>query len=186
MAELVMLGILLFASYFDWKTRKIPNSLIAIGMLFVLVRWAATNHLQGFLWSVLSMAAVFIICWPVYLIRGLGAGDIKLFLLLTGVSGIGRMLHIAVITFLLASIFSFIKILLAGDLGIFFKNLFHSIFSVFSGLFSGLSRFFSVFSGLYSRLSGLSNIKGEEKHTVMLAPFMTMGYFFVLLGRGWI
>lgn len=104
MAETAMGGILLAASYTDWKKEKIPNQLILAGMVPLMVAFIHSGSLRMAGYRMLAMAFVFFFCWKIYLLGGLGAGDVKLFMLLAGVCGLNRLLYIALIAFFLAAI----------------------------------------------------------------------------------
>ena len=85
---LVLSGLLLFAVYSDLRSRRIPNRLIVTGMVlgfafqFMADRidgvfpdsWGGHGLLQA-LWGLLAGLGLFM---PFYLIRGMGAGDVKL------------------------------------------------------------------------------------------------------------
>lgn len=104
MAEIAMGGILLAASYTDWKKEKIPNRLILAGMVPLVAVFIQSGSLRAAGYRMLAMAFVFFFCWHIYLLGGLGAGDVKLFMLLAGVCGLDRMLYIALIAFFLTAI----------------------------------------------------------------------------------
>lgn len=105
MAETAMGGILLAASYTDWKKEKIPNRLILVGVLPLMMAFIQSGSLRAAYCRMLAMAFVFFFCWQIYLAGGLGAGDVKLLMLLAGVCGLERLLYIALIAFLLAAIY---------------------------------------------------------------------------------
>ena len=69
---LIFLVILLLAAVFtDWKTGKIPNFLILIGSIAGILIGQPPGK------KILGTMVVIIIFFPFYLIRALGAGDIK-------------------------------------------------------------------------------------------------------------
>jgi len=109
MAETAMGGILLAASYSDWKMEKIPNWLILAGLVPLMVIFIQIGSLGAVLCRILSMIFVFLMGWQIYIFGGLGAGDVKLFILLAGVCGLNRLLYIAVIAFALAGIYALIR-----------------------------------------------------------------------------
>ena len=103
MAEIAMGGILLTASYTDWKREKIPNRLILAGLVPVIAAFVQGGCLMAAGGRMLAMAFVFALCWQIYLLGGLGAGDVKLFMLLAGVCGLDCLLYIALVSFALAA-----------------------------------------------------------------------------------
>lgn len=167
MANMVLFFVLLFASYFDWKEKRIPNRLIVIGLAPVMWTLGNKRDWQEIFCSVLFMLLVWLLCWPFYLLRGLGAGDIKLFILLMGVCGFQKFLFIALLAFIFACVFSLVKMAFAGDILSFFP-----------------CRFPIVKLGL----PGVCDDKREktyEKHTVILAPFVMIAYVMVMTERWW-
>lgn len=167
MAKMVMFFILLSAGYFDWKAKKIPNRLIVIGLVPVVWTLENKRDWKEIFCSALFMMLVLLLCWPFYLLRGLGAGDIKLFILLMGVCGFQKFLYIAFITFFLACVFSLVKMAFAGEIISFFQNRFPFVKPRLAGLYDGEQE------------------KTNDRYTVILAPFMTIAYVMVMTERWW-
>lgn len=78
------------AVFHDVKTNKIPNRLLAGGLLSATVIRAVAALLfsEVFLWEnllkfLLIESAVFLFLWPMFRLKGLGAGDCKLILCLS-------------------------------------------------------------------------------------------------------
>ena len=109
MAEIVMAGILYAAGYFDCRTKKIPNWLVVCGLAPVAARLLQSETVQQMIGRLFSMVLVLFIFWWAYRIRGLGAGDVKIFVLLAGLCGIYRLLFILIIAFLSALVYSLLR-----------------------------------------------------------------------------
>lgn len=79
-AALVLVALLLIAALIDWLTYRIPNWLTAGGMLFGLVYNTLTVQpwQDGLLGSVSGLGVGIAVLLPVYLLRVMGAGDVKL------------------------------------------------------------------------------------------------------------
>lgn len=103
---LIFLVILLSVAVFtDWKSGRIPNFLILIGIVAgILTGQPPGNRIPGAIF-------VIIIFFPFYLMRALGAGDIKciacVFLYLTTEQFLSMILY----TFLTAAVMSVLKII---------------------------------------------------------------------------
>ncbi len=69
----------LLAMYFDLKTYKIPNYLNVCGLIIGVISSAFIGGLNGVLVSGLSILGVFALLFPLFAMRVMGAGDIKLF-----------------------------------------------------------------------------------------------------------
>ncbi|MBQ9631489.1 MAG: prepilin peptidase [Lachnospiraceae bacterium] len=79
--EIIVLLLLGAAVLSDLKTEKVPNRLILAGYaLGALYRIHAPPELAYFVWDIVYPIALL---YPLYLARGLGAGDIKLFSVLS-------------------------------------------------------------------------------------------------------
>ena len=80
MGWLVLAGLLILACVSDWRTRRIPNQVVAVlavcGVILAIVTksWVAALTHAG------AGGAVGLAIWlPFYALRTLGAGDVKLF-----------------------------------------------------------------------------------------------------------
>ena len=76
----VLFVLLLVASISDYCTYKIPNCLTAGGIFFALIYNTAVPFYRdhGFLWALGGMVIGFLVMLPCYVIRVMGAGDVKL------------------------------------------------------------------------------------------------------------
>jgi len=86
----VLILVLLVAAASDARTHRIPNWLVASGLIFALIYngtgfSVAENYLSipflrenGWLISLQGMAVGFVLFFPLYLLRAMGAGDVKL------------------------------------------------------------------------------------------------------------
>ncbi|HXD07587.1 MAG TPA: prepilin peptidase [Burkholderiaceae bacterium] len=111
LCTLALSGVLLAAVISDVRTRRIPNLLVAAGMLAGLALQVLAPHSEGlfaFWWGGLGLAQALLgllaglaIFMPLHLIRVVGAGDVKL-LAMAGVWLGPKMLPGAVLLTLLA------------------------------------------------------------------------------------
>jgi prepilin peptidase CpaA len=78
-ASLLLLpGILATAVYTDIRRHRIPNKLIATGLILALLLQLATGAAHG-MWSGLLGGMLGLVCFvPFYAMRAMGAGDVKL------------------------------------------------------------------------------------------------------------
>jgi prepilin peptidase CpaA len=66
------------AAVTDWRTRRIPN-VLTFGAAAVAVAFAlATGGPRGMLWSLAGFGVGLVIFLPLFALRALGAGDVKL------------------------------------------------------------------------------------------------------------
>ncbi len=67
-----------FACVTDLRTRKIPNVLTFGGAVAALVTHGVTNGFAGIGFSAAGWAVGLALFFPLFLLRGMGAGDVKL------------------------------------------------------------------------------------------------------------
>ena len=74
----VLIPSVLLAALLDWRTRRIPNILsifIAVaGLAYLAFESSAVSPLQGLTQGLAAGLA----CMPIYIVRGMSAGDVKL------------------------------------------------------------------------------------------------------------
>jgi prepilin peptidase CpaA len=77
--DLALAALLLFASLFDLRRRRIPNRLLAIGLLTALVLQLAAGPIAALLTHYLAGFALGLAMFlPLYMLGGMAAGDVKL------------------------------------------------------------------------------------------------------------
>lgn len=77
--SLTLLALLLAAAICDLRTRRIPNRLTFGGATAaLLLSLAAPHHGGGLLWALGGLALGLVLMLPLYLLRALGGGDVKL------------------------------------------------------------------------------------------------------------
>lgn len=79
---IILICVLVIAAFVDILCYRIPNMWIVIGMLAGLVQTVAEGDLLLLGQTVFQLIIVFVAFYPFYLMKGLGAGDVKLFLVL--------------------------------------------------------------------------------------------------------
>jgi len=77
--DLALIAVLLLACAFDLGQRRIPNRLLAAGLLFALALHLFSGNVASVLSSGLAGFAVGMLMFlPLYLLRAMAAGDVKL------------------------------------------------------------------------------------------------------------
>ena len=75
----VLVALLVVAGVIDYRTYRIPNWLTVSGAVFgLLYSMLGSNVHQGFLWSLGGLALGLLTMLPMYALRVMGAGDVKL------------------------------------------------------------------------------------------------------------
>jgi prepilin peptidase CpaA len=113
--EVILICLVAQAAVTDLAMRKIPNVLILSGLLLALILhllagqpWApVTQWLAGCL-------AGFFLFLPLYLLRGMAAGDVKLMAMVGAFSGPAAALRIAVLSYLIGGVLALLLLLWSG------------------------------------------------------------------------
>ena len=77
----MLIGVLSAAVFVDMRRYKIPNLCIAIGMAAGLIVTLLSYSYMGVGKAFAQAGLLFIVLYPFYLMRGIGAGDVKLFMM---------------------------------------------------------------------------------------------------------
>ena len=164
MREIFICSMLLMAGIDDLKRSKISNYIV---LPAILVSLTYRVYLGGFQYSLRGMSEMFAVCLlflPVFKLRGIGAGDIKLFCMIVGFYNINFGLKVSALTIMLAGIFACYRV---------FKN------PVL------LSRFLELKNYLRYKVSGGRKYfivdKSEQAAIIHMAPFTAISYFLIML-----
>ena len=102
----ILFAFLVTASVYDYRTHKIPNWLTGGGIVFALIYNTAVPFYrdQGFLWALGGLMVGFLVMLPCYVLRVMGAGDVKLMAMVGAFLGVTDTLHAVVYSFLVGGI----------------------------------------------------------------------------------
>lgn len=106
----ILIGVFLVAVFMDLRCYRIPNTCIAAGSLAGLVLKCGSCPVEGILTAVCQGAVIFAVLYPFYLMKGLGAGDIKLLMMTAFYLQGSRLFSYIFVTMLLAGAASVVKI----------------------------------------------------------------------------
>ena len=76
--QALLLMVVLVAAFYDLRYRRIPNWLVRAGLLLGLAVNAFLFEWQGLARTTEGLGLALLIYFPLYLLRGMGAGDVKL------------------------------------------------------------------------------------------------------------
>jgi prepilin peptidase CpaA len=129
----VLLGILVaIAAYYDIRFRRIPNWLVLVGIITGLT-WNSLSS-GGFLWGGFSsddpgllragkgLLVGFLLYFPLYLIRGRRAGDVKLLAAVGSIIGPGNCFWFFLLSNILGGVIALVIIALHKRVGKTFFN----------------------------------------------------------------
>lgn len=77
--DVIILLAVTTAGFFDFRWKRIPNWLVLATMLVALIWHTATDGLPGLWMSAAGLLVGIGILFPFFLVRGMGAGDVKFF-----------------------------------------------------------------------------------------------------------
>jgi prepilin peptidase CpaA len=113
--EVILICLVAQAAVTDLAMRKIPNVLILSGLLLALIlhlmggqHWAPVSQ-----WLAGSLAGFFLFL-PLYLLRGMAAGDVKLMAMVGAFSGPLAALQIAALSYLIGGALALLMLLFSG------------------------------------------------------------------------
>lgn len=118
----VLAVLVLIAAFFDIRTRKIPNQLTVGGLLAGLVLHAGLGGWTGLRTALLGAGLGLLVFLPPYLLRGTGAGDVKLMGAVGALAGPLNTFGIFLLTALFGGILAILLLLWKGGLRKAFRN----------------------------------------------------------------
>lgn len=106
----VLIILLILATVSDFKTYRIPNKLILSGLVISFFFQFFKGSFLSVLYCFGTLILVCVVFLPIYFIRAIGAGDIKLFAMITCFIGMKQGLQVIIVAFMIGGIFSLIKL----------------------------------------------------------------------------
>ena len=95
----------------DFKCDRIYNGWILFGILAGLFFHMLVGEWYGVCSAVIPMLIPFVLLYPIYKIGALGAGDIKLFITSGSFLKTEQLIHVIVVSFMIAALFSLMKMI---------------------------------------------------------------------------
>jgi prepilin peptidase CpaA len=102
----ILFVLLIIAAVSDWRSYRIPNWLTFGGMVFGLLYHAVSPAYlhTGFMWALNGLLLGFAMMLPLYLLKTMGAGDVKLMAMIGAFLGALDTFHAALSSFLVGGI----------------------------------------------------------------------------------
>ena len=97
---ILLITILMVATVMDLRTDRIPNAFILISLMTGLIYQYHTSGIQTTLISMMGILFSILLLFPTFMIRALGAGDIKLFGVIGCFLTAGQCQKIAILIFI--------------------------------------------------------------------------------------
>src|SRR5438552_10022495 len=114
--QVLMVLLVSTAAIYDVRFRRIPNWLVLIGLLLGLGFNVFLFEWRGLRLSLLGLGLASLIYFPLYLLRGMGAGDVKLMMALGSMVGWANWFGIFFITSILGGAVAMLLLVSRGKL----------------------------------------------------------------------
>lgn len=125
-----LVGLLAVAACYDFRVMRIPNWLVLIGMMLGLVSNGLLLPVSevfpggvGWLAALQGLALGMLVLMPLYWLRVMGAGDVKLMGMVGAFVGPAGILGVTVCVFLAGGVMSLLQAFRTGKLGPLVQNL---------------------------------------------------------------
>jgi prepilin peptidase CpaA len=115
--------IVVAAAYFDLRYRRVPNWLTLTGVLSGIALNTFLLQTQGLLFSLKGLGGAMLIYFPLYMLRAMGAGDVKLMAAVGAIVGLWNCVAIIVVTLVLGGIAAFVLVVAKRRLRRTFQNM---------------------------------------------------------------
>lgn len=112
--QISLIALVLAASAHDIRWRKIPNWLSLSGVIVGFGMNVLFFHAQGLKIASLGFGLALLVYLPLYLVRGMGAGDVKLMAAVGSIAGPENWVRICVATVLIGGIASLVYVVGKG------------------------------------------------------------------------
>jgi prepilin peptidase CpaA len=109
--KLVLIATALAAAYYDLRVRRIPNWLNVTAVIFGLALNVYFESLHGALTATGGLLLALCVYLPLYALKGMGAGDVKLMAAIGAIAGPGNWLNIFIVTALLGGAASLLLVM---------------------------------------------------------------------------
>jgi prepilin peptidase CpaA len=114
--ELPLISLITLAALADVRSHRIPNLLVGAALLAALITQVFLPEGAGWRNWLLGMLTGFALFLPLYLLRGMAAGDVKLMAAVGAFVGPVAAVQIALVTFLVGSVIALAIVLNKGML----------------------------------------------------------------------
>ncbi len=113
---IVLVLLVAIAAVYDIRFRRIPNWLVLTGLVLGVALNTFLFKWSGVRASLLGIGLAFLIYFPLYLLRGMGAGDVKLMAAIGAIVGPANWFGIFIVSALLGGIAAAILLMARGRL----------------------------------------------------------------------
>ncbi len=120
--EILLAALVIPAAAFDLRTRRIPNWLCAAGLLSGFVCQIALSQWSGARDAALGASLALLIYLPLFALRAMGGGDVKLMVAVGSLAGPKSWIAIFLITAIVGGVIALVMIAVKGRIGRTLRN----------------------------------------------------------------
>jgi len=131
--QALLLLVVVSAAIFDIRERRVPNWIALAGLLLGIALNVFLFETAGLWMSLKGFGLAFLIYFPLYLVRGMGAGDVKLMAAVGGIVGWANWLGILVLTALMGGLAAVVIVLARGRVRQTLENIWMILMSLGHG-----------------------------------------------------
>jgi prepilin peptidase CpaA len=102
--QVMLATLVILAAGFDIRSRRIPNWLVLSGMVWGMAMNLFLYGTAGLKASLIGIGLAFLVYFPLFIVRGMGAGDVKLMMAIGALVGPVNWLTIFVATAILGGV----------------------------------------------------------------------------------
>ncbi len=124
---------MILAALFDYRSRRIPNWLTLAGAVTGVILQSSLHRADGLITSLEGLGLALLIYLPLYLLRGVGGGDVKLMAAVGAMAGPRNWLAIMLVTALAGGISAIFLVAWKHRIGQTFRNIRAAIASLGRG-----------------------------------------------------
>ena len=107
----ILIGVLVLVTITDIRSYRIPNVCILIGMAGGFYTTYSSQSFEGLFTSLGQMLLIFMAFYPFYLLKGIGAGDVKLLMMTAAYIQNMVLFNYIFMTMLIAAVISVVKMI---------------------------------------------------------------------------
>lgn len=133
-----LIPILVIATAFDLKSRRIPNILILSGLILGLDVAGILGGATGLLHALAGSGLALLLTFPLYMLRIFGAGDVKLISVVGAFLGSGQILWALLTIFVAGGVLALTYAALRGGLIAVLRHVFTSVRMQFGLVSAGM------------------------------------------------
>lgn len=171
---LTLILVLTVAVFTDLYKRKISNLLILLGLVSSLIGQILIPQGLGFVFWGAGILAGFICFLPLYILRGMAAGDVKLMMVVGGFIGFPLVLMAALYSYAAGGVMAMIIVLAKGR----FKQVLCNIKTILTPLFIRLTSGVNISDGLSSKANEVKVSVGRMPYALAIAAGTLLALYF--------